>query len=124
VSFRLVPNPAFVGSPRIIDAVCHDRTPFLTVHCSCGAEMHIHESQIAGLEDTTIASFCKGCRGLLEFPPGFIAGAFEQMRADGWIARKAEDRDLDRTHDYRCSDCGRRGHNARTCDAAKEEIDG
>lgn len=25
-------------------------------------------------------------------------------------------RDADRIHNYRCSECGRRGHNARTCD--------
>ncbi|HSN28987.1 MAG TPA: hypothetical protein VLT45_22020 [Kofleriaceae bacterium] len=25
------------------------------------------------------------------------------------------------THNFRCSECGRRGHNARTCDAPDEE---
>jgi hypothetical protein len=31
---------------------------------------------------------------------------------------------MSETHDYRCSECGRRGHNARTCGQKREDLDG
>jgi hypothetical protein len=86
--WTLVPNPELAGKePRLLTAACHDRTPFLTAVCRCGAAMHLHESQLAELPpEAEVAANCKGCGELLVFPPGWFAAGFAEMRAAGWIA--------------------------------------
>lgn len=87
MSWTLVDNPAFAGQkPRVLKAACHDGSPFLTIRCECGGEMHLHETQITVVPaDAAIATHCKSCGGPLVFPPGELAGAFTQMREAGWI---------------------------------------
>jgi hypothetical protein len=87
VSVVLVPNPGYTGEPRVMEAVCHDGTPFLTMRCLCGAESHVHESQVSGVPgDAEIAARCSACRQPIVCPPGFFADAFAEMRSEGWIA--------------------------------------
>jgi ribosomal protein S27E len=81
--WALMPNPNYAGKPRLMEAACHDRTPFITVFCQCGNEMHIHESSIRPLVE--IAARCNGCGELLLFPPDYLPGAFQQLRDEGWI---------------------------------------
>jgi hypothetical protein len=79
-------NPAFAGQePRPLVADCHDGSPFLTVVCGCGYEMHIHETQIAGVPaGATIATRCHDCGRLLSFG-GELPRAFAEMREAGWF---------------------------------------
>ena len=88
MSWELVENPAYAGkTPTPLEAACHDRTPFITVHCECGSDLHLHESQIAGMPaDAEVATGCHGCSELLVFPPGYFQGAFQRLRDEGWIA--------------------------------------
>jgi hypothetical protein len=85
--WALIENPGYAGkTPRIMHAECHDGTPFVTIQCRCGNEMHQHESRVAGAPpDAEVGMPCLGCGELLIFPPGWFAEAFAQMRADGWI---------------------------------------
>jgi hypothetical protein len=80
-------NPAYAGqTPRILKAACHDGTPFITIRCDCGEELHQHESQTKDIPaGTETGTRCFGCRKLLVFPPGFFADAFQRLRDDGWI---------------------------------------
>lgn len=80
-------NPAFAGQqPRPLQPACHDRSPFITVRCHCGAELHLHETQLAAVPgDTAIGVVCKGCGEALVFEPGELQAGFARMRADGWI---------------------------------------
>lgn len=85
---ELVPNRAYAGiKPQKIIAMCHDRTPFVTVRCQCGSEMHIHESfdPMAIADAMGAMAYCRSCREPLEFRPGFFKDAFQRMRDDGWI---------------------------------------
>jgi hypothetical protein len=86
--WALIPNPAYAGqTPRIVEAVCHDRSPFVTVRCSCGSDMHLHESQTDGIPpDAELATTCRTCAQTLVFPPGYFRAAFQRLRAEGWIA--------------------------------------
>lgn len=86
--FELVPNPAYAGmAPRPLEVACHDRTPFLTVRCAeCLNDMHIHESQIEGVE-LGITTLCIECGELLAFPPRFFVDAFQTLRDQGWVAQ-------------------------------------
>lgn len=86
--FVLVENPAYAGKKPIpVEAACHDRTPFITVRCSCGYELHLHESQIERVPDhAEIASRCHECGKPLIFPPGFFKAAFQELRDEGWVA--------------------------------------
>lgn len=88
MTWELITNPKYAGkAPRIMEALCHDGTPFITIRCSCDTEMHLHESQIADAPaDAEIAAPCKTCREPVIFPPGYFANAFAQLRAEGWIA--------------------------------------
>lgn len=88
MTWAFVDNPAFAGqAPRPLRAACHDGSPFVTIRCDCGTEMHLHETQLRDDQlVVAIATYCKGCGRLLRFAPGELAGAFAQMRADGWIA--------------------------------------
>jgi hypothetical protein len=88
MAWEIVENPAFAGQePHALGrATCHDGSPFITIACSCGFDMHLHETQIAAVPaGTVIATACKGCGDLLTFAPGQLEDAFAQMRADGWI---------------------------------------
>jgi len=86
MSWELRANPNYTGAPVILRAVCHDRTPFLTVVHDCGFELHFHEGQLAAVPpEVELASACKGCGELMVFPPGHFQAAFAQMREDGWI---------------------------------------
>lgn len=83
-----VENPAYVGRmPQQLKADCHDRSPFVTIKCSCDFDNHVHESSIIEVPPTaTIGSRCNGCREVMEFPPGELHGMFAEMRKRGWIA--------------------------------------
>lgn len=86
-AFTLVPNPAYEGlKPRIIETMCHDRTPALEIRCVCGCQLHLHESQTKAFGDMKIRSQCHACKAPLEFPPGFFTRAFQRLRDEGWIA--------------------------------------
>lgn len=87
-NWRLVDNPDWAGrTPTIQQALCHDRSPFITVLCpACGIEGHIHESQIRNAPaDVEFGFRCSECRTISIVPAGFFQGAFRQMRDDGWI---------------------------------------
>lgn len=77
--WALVPNPAGAsgrGSPA-----CHDRSPFLTIACTCGYGMHLHETQLeeipAGVE---LELRCHRCRKPLVIPADFVRSAI----AEAW----------------------------------------
>jgi hypothetical protein len=86
MSLLLLPNPAYAGKkPQILDAVCHDRTPFLTICChACFAAMHVHESQL-GPPELEMAMRCARCRKPTIAEPGELQAAFQRMRDEGWI---------------------------------------
>jgi hypothetical protein len=88
VHWELVDNPGYTGEPRIMEPVCHDRSPFLTIRCSlCHGPNHLHETQLIGVPNSAeLVMRCAFCRGELYVPPPFLREAFAQMRADGWIA--------------------------------------
>jgi len=83
----LRPNPAYAGkTPRVMKAECHDGSPFVTISCRCGYELHQHESVTSQIpDDVVIASKCLGCGATLTFPPGWFTKAFAELRAEGWI---------------------------------------
>jgi hypothetical protein len=83
-----VENPAFVGRmPEQLTADCHDHSPFVTIHCSCDFDNHVHESSIVEVPATaSIASQCNGCGALMTFGEGELHGMFAAMRKRGWIA--------------------------------------
>jgi ribosomal protein S27E len=87
--FELVDNPAWVGKPKpaapFPESDWHDRSHFVTIECSCGEAMHMHESFVSNLQHKRTASECKGCGDILTFEPGFFAAAFHELRRQGWI---------------------------------------
>ena len=86
--FAMVENPAYAGrTPSIQQALCHDRSPFITVGCGCGELMHFHETQLDAipLAVVELAMRCKGCRQTLLFTPGFFRKGFQDLRDQGWI---------------------------------------
>lgn len=88
MTWTFAENPAYAGQqPRPLQATCHDRSPFITIRCACGAALHLHETQLAAVPgDSAIATACKACGQPLIFAPGELEQAFAQMRAAGWIA--------------------------------------
>jgi hypothetical protein len=82
-----VENPAYVNKlPRQLKADCHDGSPFVTIHCSCDFDNHVHESSIVEVPpDAGIVSKCHGCDRPLIFDPNFFQEAFAEMRERGWI---------------------------------------
>jgi ribosomal protein S27E len=80
-------NPDYAGrKPTLLEPDCHDRSPFVTVRCGCGFDMHVHETQIANVPaEAEIGAACKVCGRLLTIPPGWLPGAFADLRARGWI---------------------------------------
>lgn len=85
MAWTFVANPVFAGqTPRPLTPACHDGSPFVTIRCDCGSDMHLHESQLAA-GDAAIVVSCRGCGEPLVFEPGELEGAFARMRADGWI---------------------------------------
>jgi hypothetical protein len=85
MTFTIVDNPAFQGrTPRPLQVACHDGTPFLTIRCGCGQDMHMHESQLDAVPAaTTIAVRCPSCRAIHALGDE-VRGAFADMRAAGW----------------------------------------
>ena len=86
---EVVPNPSFAGlQPQMWkESLCHDRSHFIEVRCSCGADSHLHESQIQNLpKRAELGVRCSGCREYLYIKLKELRGAFAQMRKDGWIA--------------------------------------
>jgi hypothetical protein len=81
-------NPAYAGrTPTVLKAACHDGSPFITISCWCGWDMHVHETQLAKLPaKIEIHARCKGCYEFLTIPPGWLPGAFADLRLRGWIA--------------------------------------
>jgi hypothetical protein len=61
--FELVPNPAYAGkTPTPLKAECHDGSPFITIQCDCGVQLHQHESSVVAVPvDAEIASRCPSC---------------------------------------------------------------
>jgi len=85
--WEIIENPDWAGMEPsgLTESACHDRTHCLDIRCSCGETMHMHESQLDGMERVRIGSRCKGCGELLLFEPGYFHAAFVRMRAEGWI---------------------------------------
>jgi hypothetical protein len=86
--WRLEENPAWVGQQPsgLTESACHDHSHVLTIVCSCGEEMHFHETDAARVPSKAgIATKCKGCGELLRFEPGYLQHAFAEMRKQGWI---------------------------------------
>lgn len=86
--YEVVENPAWKGvePSGLTESACHDLSHCFDIACQCGFTMHIHESQLAEVPSLAeVGSRCKGCGGLLLFPPGFFQGAFARMRREGWI---------------------------------------
>ena len=84
----LVENPAWAGrAPQALaGSECHDHSHFVTIQCSCGEQMHMHETQTRSLpKHLGVGSMCKGCGDLLTFEPGFFRQTFATMRKQGWI---------------------------------------
>jgi hypothetical protein len=83
-----IENPAFVDKmPEQLTADCHDHSPFVTIHCSCDFDNHVHESSIVEVPpDALIGSRCNGCGDLMTFPPGEFHRMFAAMRDAGWLA--------------------------------------
>lgn len=86
--WKTVENPGWAGVEprRLTGSECHDRSHFVTVECSCGEQMHMHETQWQKAEGLAIGSRCKGCGDLLVFPPSHFEGVLAEMRRQGWIA--------------------------------------
>lgn len=82
-----IENPGYVGEPRILKSVCHDRSNLLTIRCPwCGKDGHVHESQVTGVHPEVIVEIrCVACGNVSDAEMKFLQTAFEQMRADGWI---------------------------------------
>jgi len=77
--WTLIPNPALRGKdPAKLKPICHDRTPFLTIQCSCGYQMHIHQSQIENIPAETIISICHRCGDVLEFSKKWLLNAIKR----------------------------------------------
>lgn len=86
--WQIIDNPEWAGrKPRPLKAECHDGSPFITILCpKCGADGHIHETQIQRVPaDAEIAFRCSSCGRASIVPPGFFARGFAEMRAKGWI---------------------------------------
>jgi len=88
MSWLWIENEAYAGqTPRTLTSACHDGSPFVTVRCTCNAEAHIHESQLAKISVFDgIGMPCKSCGDLLQFEPNHAQGYFADLRKRGWIA--------------------------------------
>jgi hypothetical protein len=88
MSYVILHNPAFAGrTPTLLKPQCHDKTPFLDFACLCGAEGHIHESQLTGApDDALLAIRCHACKQYDELDINDVRQAFADMRTEGWIA--------------------------------------
>lgn len=86
--YEIVDNPDFAGrQPRLLEASCHDGSPFVTFRCRCGELGHIHESQIqAAPRGSLVVVRCAECEQSGDIRIEDIRQAFWEMRADGWIA--------------------------------------
>jgi len=75
----LIPNPALKGidSTKLVP-ICHNGTPFLTIQCGCGYQMHIHRSQIDRKQAEIIISQCHACGELLEFNRKWLLTAINE----------------------------------------------
>lgn len=81
--WTLKPNPNFPAEHGDIRAACHDGSPFLTIACSCGAEMHLHETQITGMQPRDeLMTACKsaGCGKPMLLGGKFLLDAFEDVK--------------------------------------------
>ena len=87
-NWGLVRNPDWAGrAPTPLQASCHDGTPFITIRCDCGEDMHMHESQFAAVpDDAEIVTRCHECDETLVFLPGYFPETFARLRAEGWLA--------------------------------------
>jgi hypothetical protein len=84
--WQWIDNPTFAGkTPAPLKPDCHDRSPFITLHCTCGFDNHVHETSIVEVPPTAaIGSRCNGCGDVLEFPPGYLHAGFAELRRRGW----------------------------------------
>jgi hypothetical protein len=84
--FAVVKNPAYGDrAPEQLTPSCHDGSAPLTIQCSCDAQMHLHESQLAAVpEHAIIRSRCSGCGDALELDVDELKKAYQLMRDLGW----------------------------------------
>jgi hypothetical protein len=61
---------------------CHDGTPIVDYACpACGAESHLHESQLAGAPaDADVGGVCSGCGELVTLARADVDAALEVSR--------------------------------------------
>ena len=86
-TWAIVDNPAWAGkrpSDGPFEPDCHDHSHFITIGDACGANMHVHESQIP-TNTIPVGARCPGCGGLMTFAPGVLHQAFAELRKQGWI---------------------------------------
>jgi hypothetical protein len=89
--WQLIENPDWAGKQPpdepFTESACHDHSHFVTIRCGCGAQSHVHETAWRKApKDHGIASRCKACWTLLEFPPGYFDQSLAEIRKRGWIA--------------------------------------
>lgn len=87
--WELVPNPEWVNRvpQHFTESLCHDHSHFVTIECSCGEQMHMHQTQWERAPAWQgIASRCHACGKVLTFEPGYFQGVLAAMRESGWIA--------------------------------------
>ena len=83
--WALVANPGYTGKPWHMVAVCHDRSPFTSVVCNCGNQMHLHETQIVGVPDDAETRAATTAASRWCSRPATSRKRLQQMRDDGWI---------------------------------------
>lgn len=87
--FVFAENPNYAGQqPQPLQPSCHDGSPSMDTLCGkCGFTMHVHESQLAKVPPGYgVAAQCKRCNHIMQYPPGYLAAGFAEMRKRGWIA--------------------------------------
>lgn len=94
MSWVFIDNPAFAGqAPRPLKAACHDGSPFLTIRCDCGTDMHLHESQIRrGQSDNARPTLWEMWQAVRPDPPhdtplpskAAIVAAYDAIQSTGY----------------------------------------
>ncbi len=80
-NWELIDNPSLPSDHGDLTPACHDGSPFLTILCSCGDAMHIHETQIANLTRADeVHSRCRGCHKPLVLGGDWLLEAFAAVK--------------------------------------------
>lgn len=79
-------NPSYAGmQPHLLEPACHDRSPMLEIRCTCGADSHLHETQLGSVPDRfDVGVRCSGCSETLFIRAHVLRETFAQMRKEGW----------------------------------------